>query len=61
MVGSALFVLRGAQIVANGTAAAPVVFTSQRSAGNRSPGDWGGLVIPKREKVQWADGVEKIK
>jgi hypothetical protein len=44
-LGSALFVLRGARIVANGTAAAPVVFTSQRSAGNRSPGDWGGLVI----------------
>ncbi|MDQ8162479.1 MAG: hypothetical protein P3C10_07840 [Gemmatimonadota bacterium] len=44
-LGSALFVLRGARIVANGTAAAPVVFTSQRSAGNRSPGDWGGLII----------------
>ncbi|WP_053334092.1 hypothetical protein [Gemmatimonas phototrophica] len=44
-LGSALFVLRGARIVANGTAAAPIVFTSQRSAGNRAPGDWGGLVI----------------
>ena len=44
-LGSALFVLRGARIVANGTATAPVVITSQRSAGNRSPGDWGGLVI----------------
>jgi hypothetical protein len=44
-LGSALFVLRGARIVANGTEAAPVVFTSQRTAGNRSPGDWGGLVI----------------
>ena len=44
-LGSALFVLRGARIVANGTATAPVVFTSQRSAGNRSPGDWGGLII----------------
>ena len=44
-LGSALFVLRGARIVANGTEAAPVVFTSQRSAGNRSPGDWGGLVV----------------
>lgn len=44
-LGSALFILRGARIVANGTATAPVVFTSQRSAGNRSPGDWGGLVI----------------
>ncbi|MCE2901890.1 MAG: hypothetical protein ACK6DP_16295 [Gemmatimonas sp.] len=44
-LGSALFVLRGARIVANGTATAPVVFTSQRAPGNRSPGDWGGLVI----------------
>jgi hypothetical protein len=44
-LGSALFVLRGARIVANGTEAAPVVFTSQRSAGNRSPGDWGGLIL----------------
>jgi len=44
-LGSALFVLRGAQINANGTATAPIVMTSQRSPGNRSPGDWGGLVI----------------
>ncbi|MEQ1690149.1 MAG: hypothetical protein ABMA00_02600, partial [Gemmatimonas sp.] len=44
-LGSALFVLRGAQIVANGTAAAPIVFTSQRPVGTRSPGDWGGLII----------------
>ncbi len=44
-VGSALFILRGARIEANGTAASPIVFTSQRSAGNRSPGDWGGLIL----------------
>ncbi len=44
-LGSALFVLRGARIEALGTAAAPIVFTSQRSAGNRSPGDWGGLIV----------------
>lgn len=44
-LGSALFVLRGARIVANGTATQPVVFTSQRSAGNRAPGDWGGLIL----------------
>jgi len=44
-LGSALFVLRGARIAANGTAAAPIVFTSQRAPGSRSPGDWGGLVI----------------
>lgn len=44
-LGSALFVLRGARIVANGTATQPIVFTSQRAAGGRAPGDWGGLVI----------------
>ncbi len=44
-LGSALFVLRGARLVATGTATAPVVFTSQRTPGNRAPGDWGGVVI----------------
>ena len=44
-LGSSLFVLRGAKIQAVGTAAAPIVFTSSRAAGQRQPGDWGGLVI----------------
>lgn len=44
-LGSALYILRGARINAVGTEAAPIVFTSQRSAGNRSPGDWGGLIV----------------
>jgi hypothetical protein len=43
--GSSLFVLRGARIVANGTAALPVVFTSAQAEGTRQPGDWGGLII----------------
>ena len=43
--GSALFVLRGARIVADGSANAPIVFTSARADGNRAPGDWGGLII----------------
>ena len=44
-VGSSLFVLRGARIVADGTAALPIVFTSSQPDGQRQPGDWGGLVI----------------
>lgn len=44
-VGSSLWILRGARIDAQGTAAAPIVFSSARSAGNRKPGDWGGLII----------------
>jgi hypothetical protein len=43
--GSALFILPGAQIQANGTAAAPIVFTSDQAVGSRKPGDWGGLIL----------------
>lgn len=44
-LGSSLFVLRGAKIVARGTATDPIVFTSSRPAGQRQPGDWGGLIL----------------
>ncbi len=41
----ALIVQRGSKINAIGTAAAPIVFTSERDPGTREAGDWGGLVI----------------
>jgi hypothetical protein len=44
-LGSSLFILRGAKIQAVGTAELPIVFTSSRPAGQRQPGDWGGLII----------------
>ena len=44
-LGSSLFILRGAKIMAMGTANAPIVFTSSRPAGQRQPGDWGGLIL----------------
>ena len=44
-LGSSLFILRGAQIRAMGTADRPIVFTSSRPVGQRQPGDWGGLII----------------
>lgn len=44
-LGSSLFVLRGAKIMAVGTAAQPIVFTSSQPEGQRKPGDWGGLII----------------
>jgi len=49
--GSSLWILRGAQIDAQGTAVAPIVFTSQRTPGNRKPGDWGGLIIVGNGKI----------
>ena len=45
VAGSLLMIVRGARIDARGTEQLPIVFTSQRAAGSRAPGDWGGLVI----------------
>jgi hypothetical protein len=45
---SALIVMRGARLVAEGTRDRPIVFTSAATGGDadpRYPGDWGGLVI----------------
>ena len=47
----ALCIERGAQIIAEGTAAKPIIFTSGKSSGERSPGDWGGIVILGRAKT----------
>lgn len=47
----ALCIERGAQIIAEGTAAKPIVFTSGKPAGERTPGDWGGIVILGRAKT----------
>lgn len=44
-LGSSLFIMRGAKIMAVGTEAKPIVFTSSRPAGSRAPGDWGGIVL----------------
>jgi hypothetical protein len=42
---TALVITRGAKIVANGTPEMPIVFTSWQPAGQRAPGDWGGLLV----------------
>src|SRR5215203_581045 len=45
----ALVVTRGTQVIANGTAEKPVVFTSDQS--NPQRGDWGGIVLLGRAKT----------
>lgn len=45
----ALVVTRGTQLIANGTADRPVVFTSDQSTPQR--GDWGGIVMLGRAKT----------
>jgi hypothetical protein len=52
-----LIIERGAQIIADGTAAAPIVFTSDQPVGQRGRGDWGGLIINGRAPVNLTGGV----
>lgn len=42
---AALIIERGSKIMAQGTSSQPIVMTSDKPAGQRSYGDWGGLVI----------------
>ncbi|HEX2970131.1 MAG TPA: Ig-like domain-containing protein [Bacteroidales bacterium] len=42
---AALIVERGSKIMAQGTASSPIVFTSDKPKGQRTYGDWGGLVL----------------
>ncbi|MBX3271699.1 MAG: hypothetical protein KF729_15640 [Sandaracinaceae bacterium] len=43
--GSGLLVARGSRLEANGTAAAPIVFTSGNVEGARVTGDWAGVAL----------------
>jgi len=40
-----LIIERGAKIMADGTAAKPIVFTSAKAKGGRGAGNWGGIII----------------
>jgi PKD repeat protein len=40
-----LVITRNGKINAQGTAAKPIIFTSDKSPGSRAPGDWGGIVV----------------
>lgn len=51
VAGSSLWILRGSKIDAQGTATAPIVFTSGKPAGQRKPGDWGGIIIIGNGKI----------
>lgn len=41
----ALIIERGAKLIADGTVDKPIVFTSGQPAGQRNPGDWGGIIL----------------
>lgn len=41
----ALIVERNSKLMAAGTATEPIVFTSGKAPGKRTPGDWGGIIL----------------
>ena len=53
---SALVINRGAKIIAQGTASNPIVFTSRAAAGQRARGDWGGILICGKARVNQPAG-----
>ena len=48
---SALVINRGAKIIANGTPTLPIVMTSSAPPGQRRGGDWGGLLIYGKARI----------
>lgn len=55
-VNSALIIEMGGKIDAQGTASNPIILTSNRPAGSRNTGDWGGVVLAGKAPVNTAAG-----
>ncbi len=55
-----LIIERGSKIMAAGTANDPIIFTSDKPAGQRATGDWGGLVICGKARTNKHDDGEGV-
>ena len=55
-----LVVVPGGKLNAIGTATAPIVFTSRLEPGLRAAGDWGGVVIVGKAKVNQTSPVQGV-
>lgn len=51
-----LCIRKGAQLIANGTSASPIIWTSQQPVGSRHYGDWGGVVVYGKATIHRANG-----
>ena len=54
-----LIISRGGRIMAEGTADAPIVMTSDQVDGERARGDWGGLIINGRAPLNVPGGIKE--
>jgi hypothetical protein len=60
VTGAGLFITKGSQLVAIGTASQPIVFTSNQPAGQRSLGDWGGVILLGKAPINSPNGINFI-
>lgn len=60
VAGSALIVTKGSQINAVGTAASPIVFTSDQAPGSRAVGDWGGVMLLGNAALNFTNGINNV-
>lgn len=58
--GAGLFITKGAKIIAIGTAAQPIVFTSDNNPGQRVAGDWGGIILLGKGSYNVNNGINNI-
>jgi hypothetical protein len=56
-----LSIRRGSKIMAEGTKDAPIVFTSSKEEGDRSRGDWGGVIINGRAPINSCGEADETK
>ena len=56
----ALIIERGSKLIADGTQSQPIIFTSGKSAGQRAPGDWGGIIVLGRARINQPGGEATI-
>ncbi len=55
-----LIIEQGAKIMAQGSAKAPIVFTSNQPVGERTYGDWGGVILCGKAPVNWSTGKGQV-
>jgi hypothetical protein len=55
-----LIVEKGGKLIANGTLTEPIVFTSNQAVGERTYGDWGGIIICGKAPINQPTGSATI-
>lgn len=55
-----LVIAKGAKIIANGNEIDPIVFTSNKEADDRKPGDWGGIIVQGNAPLNKFGGITSL-